>query len=113
MMTDPELNERIARRMGWELTGIQWVLNDRGLAHSEPTDYLDPKRLVELLKLAATMGRWELWVDGQGIFHAKIELPAEGDDDDPHATGKGFTEPLAVARAIVAHAKAKGAADGP
>ena len=103
-MNDTELNEMIAGLIGWKKTGSFWT-SRVGQPLGKLPDFLDDDHLGGLLKLAATLGRWDLYAEPQGDFFAKIELPSEGPDDDPHATGQGFTPSLAVARAIVAHKK--------
>lgn len=106
-MTDTKLNKTIAEMMGWTRPNGDhglWLCPGKYWPALVP-NFLAPERLHDLLDLAATLGRWDLYAEPQGDFFAKIELPSEGPDDDPHATGKGFTPSLAVARAIVAHKK--------
>lgn len=105
-MTDKELNEQIARLMGWVCNehGI-WNHDKRpGGWHALP-DYLDPKRLGELAKLAEDIsGDWTL------ANHTAFLRKMNGDPKYTYSASlcrdklhSGSTPPLALARAIVAH----------
>ena len=102
MMTDAELNRKIAELMGWRQHGVYWRRNVDGhiqlIAFS--TDFLARERIHELLDLAdEVLGEWELRAcSGTYTFGSGIAESAESDECRAF-TNRSHT----IAHAIVAH----------
>ena len=99
-MTDTELNEKIARLMGWEQDPEEgWWFNAPLKRNTyELPDYLNPKRLHELMDLADNvLEAWKLESCRSGIhFAGKLAWSAL-------QPSEGSTRSHALARAIVAY----------
>ena len=107
-MTDTELNEKIARLMGWH-SGIHggkkyWQLGHASVVPDSPPDYLASKRIHELLDLAETIGLPRLCQIPDGTWLAEIELIAE---EDIHVKDRGLTASIALAKAIAYYAESQ------
>ena len=110
-MTNRELNEAIARLMGWEpCLGMvsDWKHPPSQTSMTLPV-FLAPERLGELMDLAdKVMGEWDVGTRG---FQATADIPYEAsvnlgdarEDDGVTKLYCGRTPSEALARAIVAH----------
>lgn len=106
-MTEPELNEKVARLMGWlPVGGGHWQHPDT-LSREDGSlpDYLDPKRLHELINLAATMGNWDLSGFTDGSYYAC--LTGHGNDPFKACSSDECSASITLARVIVAYAEHK------
>ena len=104
-MTETELNEKIARLMGWKETeqhGFRWERLGQFYRSTLP-NYLDPKRLHELLDLADNvLEAWKLESCRSGIhFAGKLAWSAL-------QPSEGSTPSHALALAIVAYKEGEG-----
>ncbi len=98
-MTDPQLNEKIARMMGWIHDARGWYHAGKDLSCRVAPNFLAPERIHELLDLAdEVLPTWALGHDKDARMHiAKTERQFCIEE----------SRSKAIARAIVAYMEAK------